>query len=86
MVMVEERNVMDLKNKIKKYLSKSHCCLNCGSENIEGGHVDVDAGGATQDISCIDCNATWTDLYKLDYVVNIDIPGGNEDGKTMVAK
>jgi len=62
-----------LKAKIKKYLDQSHRCLNCESEDIEGGSVEVDAGGATQDIACLDCGATWTDLYKLDYVINVDL-------------
>lgn len=63
-----------LKLKIKKYLKESHRCLNCRSENIEGAFVNVDAGGAAQDISCNDCGATWTDMYQLTDVANIDLP------------
>jgi len=64
-----------MKPQILSYLNNSSRCINpnCLSGNIEGGSVEVDAGGATQDISCLDCDSTWTDLYKLDYVINIDI-------------
>ena len=64
-----------MKPQILSYLNNSSRCINpnCLSGNIEGGSVEVDAGGATQDISCLDCDSTWTDLYKLDYVIDIDI-------------
>ena len=70
---------MSLAYKKRKYISKSHLCLNCGSSNIEGGSINIDAGGATQDISCLTCDSTWTDLYKLDDVVNIQISEENKD-------
>ncbi len=78
---------MDIQHLKNKYLKASHRCLNCDSDNIEGGSVNVDAGGAIQDIYCNDCGSSWSDLYKLDDVVNVHIEtGGNSDGKAMVAE
>jgi transcription elongation factor Elf1 len=91
-VKTAKRNVvkMSLAYQKRKYISKSHCCLNCGSSDIEGGSIQVDAGGAIQDISCTVCGSTWTDLYKLDDVVNIEISNDHKEvpdgtNKDMVA-
>jgi transcription elongation factor Elf1 len=70
---------MDIQKLKNKYLKKSHCCIICDSDNIEGGSVDVDAGGATQEITCNNCGAYWHDLYVLDDVVNLHL-GGEDDG------
>lgn len=40
-------------------------CPKCKSENIEGGSVEIDCNGASQDVTCLDCNAEWTDIYTL---------------------
>lgn len=40
-------------------------CPVCRSTNITGGEVNVDAGTASQEISCGECDATWNDVYKL---------------------
>ena len=40
-------------------------CPYCGSENISGEHVEVDAGGATQEVGCTDCGKSWYDCYSL---------------------
>jgi transcription elongation factor Elf1 len=74
-------NKMDIQRLKDKYLKRSHRCLNCGSEDIEGGSVTINAGGATQDIRCNKCESSWTDLYVLDDVVNIWlINGGDKSG------
>lgn len=41
-----------------------HCPF-CSSEDIEGGHLEVDAGFCTQRISCLVCHRSWWDTYKL---------------------
>ena len=62
----------NLESKKKTYLEKAGVrCLNCGSYDIEGGSITVDEGGASQDVSCLECYSTWTDLYVLTDVVNI---------------
>jgi transposase-like protein len=45
--------------------SKGLRCPFCKSSDIEGTGVDVDAGFATQDIRCNDCERCWTDHYRL---------------------
>lgn len=40
-------------------------CPYCRSTNVEGQSIDVDAGEATQEMGCNDCNAEWVDCYKL---------------------
>ena len=79
-----------LEKLIQKYLRASHKCLNCGSGNIEGDSVQVDAGGASQEVTCKECGSEWTDLYSLTDVYGITIHNyhlkeGKENGKDVVA-
>ena len=56
----------------KEYISKGGVlCPNCGSWDIAGGGVDIDAGIAWQEISCNSCNAEWTDTYRLTGYANL---------------
>ncbi|MFK3740918.1 hypothetical protein [Massilia sp. TN1-12] len=41
------------------------CCPYCKSTQIAGGSVDVNAGGAYQEVSCGACDKEWTDTYAL---------------------
>ena len=51
---------------VEKYLENGGTrCPLCGSLEIEGSEVNVDAGMACQRMSCTDCGAVWTDTYKL---------------------
>lgn len=49
----------------KQYIGSSNKCPRCDSDNITADSVSVDDGIATQDVSCEDCKAIWTDIYKL---------------------
>ena len=40
-------------------------CPNCEDDDIEGDAIDIDDGFATQGMWCNNCEATWTDVYKL---------------------
>ena len=41
-------------------------CPFCGSgDGITGEHIEVDAGGAYQDVWCASCGKSWVDEYKL---------------------
>ena len=54
------------KAKKNEYIkNKGIKCPICGSKHLEGGHIEVDAGGAWQEIGCNACNAEWNDIYKL---------------------
>lgn len=41
-------------------------CPYCGSDNISGGSFDVYHGGVSQDVSCGECDRSWTDDYTLE--------------------
>ena len=49
----------------KKYLEDSGRCPFCGSDNIEGGSLEVDGHQAWQEVTCLDCDGGWDDIYKL---------------------
>ena len=49
-------------------------CLFCGSEQIEGGSFECEAGCVWQRIRCLDCDQEWIDLYQLRDVQNPDWP------------
>ena len=41
-------------------------CPFCGPDaQIEGEGVEIDRGGANQEVSCCDCGAVWFDMYTL---------------------
>lgn len=40
-------------------------CPFCASYNIEGGDRETDDGVHTQQVQCLDCKKTWTDVFKL---------------------
>jgi mannose-1-phosphate guanylyltransferase len=40
-------------------------CPECGSGDIEGDSVDIVMMQATQQVSCINCDAEWEDVYEL---------------------
>jgi len=50
------------KDYIKSGYSK---CPKCKSDDIDGGMVDIDGNVALQSVSCNECEAEWTDIYKL---------------------
>jgi len=57
----------------EKYLRSPDHCPVCQSDDIEGGFVEVDCGGAWQNIHCIECGARWADLYMLDAIVDVHV-------------
>jgi len=50
----------------EEYVAKGGgVCPVCGSDQVEGGSIDVDGPSAAQSVSCNDCNAEWKDIYQL---------------------
>ena len=45
--------------------SKGQCCPVCRSKQITGHSVVIDAGYASQEITCNECGSSWHDIYKL---------------------
>lgn len=59
-------NETSLNKAIEEYVKKGGgSCFKCSSEDITGGSIDVHKGGATQKVSCNDCDAEWHDNYTL---------------------
>lgn len=51
---------------VREYLDhRGVQCPVCKSHDISGGFVEVDDGGAWQQITCVDCGFVWQDSYKL---------------------
>lgn len=40
-------------------------CPHCDSGDLNGGPVEIDGNIAWQEVTCIDCDEAWIDLYKL---------------------
>ena len=53
------------KKQVEKYMANPTVCPKCGSKDINGGHVEVDAGGAWQPVDCVECGESWRDVYEL---------------------
>lgn len=47
-------------------------CPCCGGAQLSGGFVEIEAGAASQGISCDDCGAEWTDTYVLTGYRNLE--------------
>lgn len=57
----------------KKYVETGgQYCPYCNGKQIEGGSVDIQDAGAVQEVSCLECEATWEDFYKLTEAWEID--------------
>jgi hypothetical protein len=51
---------------IEKYIAAGGViCPACGSDDIGGASIAIEAGCAFQNVSCNVCDAEWTDEYKL---------------------
>jgi len=48
-------------------------CPHCHSDSISGGEVNIDAGTATQEVTCDDCDAEWLDVYNLTGYADLQI-------------
>jgi transposase-like protein len=40
-------------------------CPHCGSDDIEGGSIQIDAATAWQPITCNTCGKKWNDIYTI---------------------
>jgi len=55
--------------KVAAYLAENGTvCPHCRSREITGGSVDINGNQAFQSVTCGDCHAEWTDVYRLDNV------------------
>jgi hypothetical protein len=47
-------------------------CPSCGSSDVSGSHLEVDAGTAFQPMTCSECGANWSDSYVLSGYSDLD--------------
>lgn len=60
----QKRN--DFRGIEKKYMdSEGSRCPYCDSENITADPIEADAGCASGDVRCKDCEKSWKDYYSL---------------------
>ena len=59
----------------QKYLASGGVrCPNCGSDDIRSTEsVEVTDGGAVQDCECDICFASWTDIYQIVGIANLEV-------------
>ena len=53
---------------------KGLSCLFCGTESVQGGFIQVDAGKAFQEMGCLECEASWQDVYRLVDIIPEETP------------
>ena len=59
---------------IKKYLKyNGQLCPVCNSNDLSAGTICIDADTALQAIDCSQCCSTWTDLYTLTTIEQLNI-------------
>ncbi|HOX57864.1 MAG TPA: hypothetical protein PLC99_13335 [Verrucomicrobiota bacterium] len=63
-----------MKHKTEYLASGGIFCPHCRGEDIEGGPVDISAGEATQEVTCLECEAVWHDVYTLTGVESVESP------------
>ena len=62
-----------IKKAKQQYLeAKGVNCPFCGSSQIEGASVEINAGSAYQPIGCLECDKRWKDVYTLQDVEEIE--------------
>ena len=49
-------------------------CPVCNTDDIEGESVDVTGSGAFQAIRCLNCDARWQDIYRLEGFGELSLP------------
>lgn len=68
--MADKLKKLTVKKK-RSYLRHGSCCPYCGSISITGESVDIEGAGASQEVSCHECERRWRDVYRLTNVKEI---------------
>ncbi len=56
----------------------NHCPV-CHGDQVECHSINVDGDHAYQEVSCLGCDATWTDEYSLTGYCDLE-EGDNDEG------
>lgn len=71
---------------VRKYVtSGGAACPFCESSNIEGGEHDCEGTFSWQEVSCLDCEATWQDVYTLTGISVTDEHGNSTEYSAGIA-
>lgn len=68
---------MELKEGFEKSYVESggnHCPV-CGSSDISSDRVEIDGSQGYGNVTCNKCNSTWTDIYRLTGIDNVEVGG-----------
>jgi len=59
----------------KYVLNNGLTCLNpeCDGTDFEGGSIKIDGPIAVQSITCNKCGSSWSDIYKLQGVDDVEL-------------
>jgi transcription elongation factor Elf1 len=67
-----EPATLTLPQRIKAYKQNNGIkCMFCWADNLQGEDVEINEGTASQEITCANCGASWTDVYKLSTPIEI---------------
>jgi len=47
-------------------------CPICGSEQIDGGFINIEGVEAVQEMTCTECGASWDEVYTFSRRYNIE--------------
>jgi hypothetical protein len=81
-VKVKRRNLRE--KIIKKYINADGVyCPYCEGKDLNYSSVEMESGGAHQQIFCPKCEARWADVYSLVSIDELEKPkkGGVENGQ-----
>ena len=62
-------------------------CPFCRAGSIQGGFVEIETGKALQEMSCLECEKTWQDVYKLvDVIPNENVKPFDPRERKLITK
>lgn len=63
--MSQSKSPQELSIELKSYFPTYDECPVCNSTEIEGASIIVEGAECHQEVSCLDCESDWLDLYVL---------------------
>jgi hypothetical protein len=63
--MAKKQTILTFQRKAQYLADGGSKCPFCGSDEIEGGHMEVDGTTTWQEVTCLKCDESWQDIYQL---------------------
>jgi hypothetical protein len=54
-------------------------CPECASDQLDYDNFDFESGKVWQRVMCLDCEATWDDIYTFTHWLPVSSPSGKEE-------